>query len=482
MAMRRSMAWMAGGQAAFFIFQFAGSVVIARLLSPYDVGVFTIAMAVVGLVAIVQSVGLNSYLVRERELSAQTVSTAATINWILAFVIACLIALIGLVGEYFFQERGVREVLLVIAFVPLIGAITFVPVAMLEREGNFRALALVRIASTAFGLMLTIFLAVQGFRYMSLAYSQIATTILTNIIFLIVARRHLNFRLSLIGAREIAKYALQILTISGLGAVTVRCMDIVLGRLQGLHALGLYSRASGSHNMLWDSVHMIMARVAFVDFARHVADGGSLRERYLKVLESITGLLWPLFGCAAILAGPLVHMIFGEAWIGAAAPLALLCIASIIFTSIAMNDEIFVICHETGLQVRLMFIKTIVAVTLFVAGALHSLEAAAASRIGEALFMQFLNRPYLHRMIKAEAGDFKGVYVRSAIAAIAASTPPAALMIHWHFSTSVPIEQFILSCVCSAVLWLLALRFSGHFLFEEILRMMSKLYRKPQVN
>jgi O-antigen/teichoic acid export membrane protein len=481
MAIRRSMAWMTGGQVAFFVLQFIGSVVLARILSPYDVGIFAVAMAVVGLISILQAVGLNSFLVREHQLTPQTISTTDTVNWILAFMIAGIVVLIGLAGEYIFRERGVRDVLLIIAVVPLIGAMAFVPITMIEREGNFRMLALVRAGSTALGLVLTIILALQGFRYMSFAYSQIVTALLTNVTIMVIAKRHLNFRFSLIGARVIIKFGLQILATSGLRAASTRLMEIALGRVQGLAALGLYTRASGNHNMLWYSIQGIIGRVVFVDFARHVEDGGELRERYFKVLAIITGLLWPLFGAVAILAGPITLIIYGEAWLGAATPLALLCIASMVLASVAMMAEIFVLRHETGLQVRIVFKSTIVGVTLFVLGAFHSLEAAAASRIIDALFLQWLYRPHLSRMTGAQLGDFQRVYLSSALASVAACAPAAILMIFWRFSPTVPFEQLVLAYISGIALWFLALRLSGHFLYQEIARLISKFRNNPQV-
>ncbi len=45
---------------------------------------------------------------------------------------------------------------------------------MLEREGDFRTLALVKAGSTAIGIAITIVLALDGHRYMSFAYSQVA--------------------------------------------------------------------------------------------------------------------------------------------------------------------------------------------------------------------------------------------------------------------------------------------------------------------
>ena len=45
-SVRRSLAWMAVSQGGLFIIQFGTSLVIARLLTPYEMGVFAIAVAI----------------------------------------------------------------------------------------------------------------------------------------------------------------------------------------------------------------------------------------------------------------------------------------------------------------------------------------------------------------------------------------------------------------------------------------------------
>lgn len=470
MAVRRSLAWMAFGQGGYFLFQFLGSIAIARLLTPYDVGIFAIAMAVVGLVSVLQALGLNSYIVREKELTPEIVASAATVNAITSVVLALLIAAVGFAGGQLFGDPGVRDVLLVVAVVPLIGQFAFVPSAMLEREGDFRTIALVKAGSTAIGIIITIVLALAGYRYMSFAYSQVAAAILTNIILNLVARRHVTFRLSLQHWDGLWRFGLQIFAISGLNRMATRVMEIALGRITGLAALGLYSRASGNHNMLWDSIHSVVGRVVLVDFSRQIRAGGSLRAPYLRVLEMMTALFWPIFAGCGILAGPLILTLYGEPWLGAAAPFAMLCLASLIMVSTAMAGEMFVVHHETAHQVRIEMVRTVLGVGLFIAGCFHSLEAAAASRVAAALLGQMLYRPHLARMTGAVRGDFYRIYIRSAVATAAAVTPALALMALWRFSPRAPLLELAGAVALGVLLWLVTLRLMRHPLFGEMMR------------
>src|ERR1019366_1278350 len=145
---------------------------------------------------------------------------------------------------------------------------------------------------------------------------------------------------------------LHMLAISGVNMVAYRMAELVMGRMLGLSALGLYSRASGLNSLLWDNIYFLIVRVVFVDFAEQRRRGGSLRYSYLRILQMMTALLWPAFAGLAVISGPLVVTLYGEQWVAAAVPFSLLCLSSIVAVSIAMIWEVFVVCQETGRQAR----------------------------------------------------------------------------------------------------------------------------------
>ncbi len=475
MAVRRSLAWTSFGQACFMIMNFAGSIAVARLLGPFDMGVFAVAMAVVGLIGVIQALGLDTFIVRENELTPKIIQTAAAVNLTICLVMSTIVVGLALAGGALFQQAEVRDVLLVVAIVPIIGHFGFLPQAMMERTGDFRTLALLKACSTAFGLVITITLAAHGYRFMSLAYSQLATALVSNIAINIIARRHVTFRLSISEWRRISRFGFQMLAIAGVNRMATRLTELVLGRTLGVAALGLYSRASSNTGQLWDSVHGVIGRVVFVDFSNEVRAGRPLRDRYLKVLEVMSGLMWPLFGVVAVLAGPLIMLVYGERWTGASTPLALLCVSGIILVSTTMSWEVFVVYEETARQVRLEAFKTVIGTVLFVAGCFISLEAAAAARVAEAVLAQFLYRAHLIRLTKAPPAAFGAIYRRSGLVTLAAIAPALLLMLRWHFSSRVPIEQVALTLLVSGILWLAMLRATRHTLFHEILRLAQRL-------
>jgi O-antigen/teichoic acid export membrane protein len=57
MSTRRLLGWALGGQASSFVVTLLGSIILARLLSPREMGVYAIAVATVGILSILSTAG-----------------------------------------------------------------------------------------------------------------------------------------------------------------------------------------------------------------------------------------------------------------------------------------------------------------------------------------------------------------------------------------------------------------------------------------
>ena len=474
MSVRRSLAWMMVSQGGFFVLQFASSVVLARLLTPYDMGIYTAASAVIGILSILQAFGLSLFIIREPTLDPDLTASVFTINAILAVVLTAAIVALSSFGGAFLRDRGIQRVMLLLSVLPLVGIFEFLPATHIEREADFQTIALVNLLRAVVVAVVTVVLALAGLSYMSLAWGALAASVVGTVAFMLVGRRHVSFRVGLVAWPRIMRFGLQQIAIQGVNAISGRASEFLLGRLLGLSALGLYGRASNVNNMLWTNIHLVVGRVVLVDLAEQRRSGISLRVGYLRAVALITGLLWPCFAGLATLSAPLINVIYGKAWIAAAMPLAALAIAAILLISITMTWELFVVCNETSRQARFEFVRSTVGLILFVAGCLFSLTAAAVARVGEAAFSILLYRPHIERMTSTKLNDFMPIYRRSAVLTLAACGPALILMIVYDWSPQTPFPLVVMTVVLGFFGWLGAIRLLDHELADELRRLVVK--------
>jgi O-antigen/teichoic acid export membrane protein len=471
---RRSLAWVTLSQVAFFALQFGGSVVLAHLLTPYEMGIYAVAGALMGVLWMLQAFGLSGFVVREPELTRDIVAAVFSVNGAINSVIGAGMALIGLFGQQVAHEAGVRQILLVMSVLPVISTFEFMPAAVLERNAQFRDLAFIGTARNLVSTVVTVALAFAGYRYLSIAYAQIAGTIVSMTLANVLARRHVTFGLGVKDWRRVLSFGTRAMAISTVNSIAGKISDLSLGRFQGYAALGLYNRAGSLNGLLWDNIHLVVGRVLFVDFAQVKREGRSLRDRYLLTVEMMTGLLWPAFCGFATLAGPFILTVYGAKWTPAAQPLILLAAASIVQVSITMTWEIFVISDRLKEQTRIEFIRTAVGTALFVGACFVSITAAAAARLLDAIFSMLLYRPQLERMTDTRLADTGPIYARSALLTLLATAPALVLMAAHRGSPATPLPYVAGAIAVGVALWVAGLLALRHPLIEEARRLLDR--------
>ena len=475
---RRALAWSVYGQLFSYTVFFAGSVLIARLLSPHEMGVFAIAVATIGVLSTFVAFDIGTYVVRSTDLRPSTIDAAFTINGLLACTIAVAIFLLGWIEGTYLGSPDVATVLSVLAFTPLIGMFEFRPATMLRREMNFRALSLVAVAKTCLSTPLAVGLAFSGYSFMSLAYSNIAGAVLGVVCTNLVARRHASMRLSLHEGRQMMLFGVHMLSIGGMAGIASRLSEIFLGHMLGLAALGLYSRASSVAGILFENIYGAITRVVFVRLSDEFRETGSVRAVFANSFEIILAVMWPAQIGLAVLAGPAVYQLYGERWVGAALPLSVLMVAQSVVLCFGMNWELFVIRHETARQVRFEAVRAAVGLLTFGVGCLFSIAAAAVGRLAEAAFGCALYQPHMRRMAEMRPGEFARIYLTSAGLTAAAVLPSLLLMITTGWSPGTPPLLVSGAIGLGVTLWLLALAWRRHPLLGEIKSILGRVGRR----
>jgi len=223
---------MAAAQGSSFLMQFGASVFLARLLTPYEMGVFAVGAAIVGALGLLQAFGLQSMIVREENLTEDVIATAFSLNALICVSIAIAIAGLSFLGGLFLKDPGVQKVLLVLAISPLLEIFDFLPAAQLERGARFKAISIVNTIRGLVTSVVTVGLAVLGFKYMSIAYAQVTAQAVAVGLTCWIGRDFIRLRFGFKAFRGAARFGLQMLAIFGVSDLGRRSSEIIMARIQ----------------------------------------------------------------------------------------------------------------------------------------------------------------------------------------------------------------------------------------------------------
>jgi O-antigen/teichoic acid export membrane protein len=478
MALRKAIAWSVGGQTLSYLILFLASVVVARLLTPRDMGIFAATMALVGILNTLAAFGVATYVIRAKDFKQSTLDSAFTINAMLSCAVALAILLASFLAGRYFNSPDVARALVPLSISAVISIFEFRPVTVLQREMQFKQVAVIQTAKALISNTITITLAILGYSYMSLPYGNVAFALSGVVAANLLVRQHISVRLSMAEARAITSFGLQMMSITGIGMVVRRASDLILGNMMGLVTLGLYSRASSIATLIIDNAYTAVTRVLFVRLSEEHRTKGTVRDVFIASFEILTALLWPVQLGLAVLAGPAIYYLYGARWVGASLPLSILMIAQCVSLSLAMNWELFVLKGETARQTKMEFTIACVGMAFFVIGCMFNIVAAAGARLAEAFFGFTLYHRHMVRLSEARHGQVPKILARNAVLALVAVVPSFVLMLVERWSYQTPLYWIAAAVMTGILCWYLLLQKMTHPLGAEINQALGLRIRK----
>ena len=293
------------------------SMIIARLLTPADIGVFSVTMVLLGFVNTVRDMGAGAYLVQEKELTPDRVRAVWAVQLGLGIVLALLVLIASTPAASFYNEPRMRDIMLVVALNYAINPFGSLTYAWQIREMRFDALALVRFSATLAGAAVSVYLAWRGMGPMSLALGSLASTLVNATMAIYFRPKWFPWLPGLKEIRRVLAFGSQTTGASIIGTIAGSAPELLLGKLQGMTATGLYSRANGLvmmfHRLVMDGV----TSVAISWFAKQSREHGSISQPFLKATSYVTALGWAFSAGMVCMAHPAMRILYGDQWDGA---------------------------------------------------------------------------------------------------------------------------------------------------------------------
>ncbi|MFC3712661.1 oligosaccharide flippase family protein [Sphingoaurantiacus capsulatus] len=478
MSVRKSMAWSLTGSFGFFVVQFVASVIVARLLTPVEMGVYGVALAALTLLTAFQNLGFQSFIIRETDMDRATLGTVHSMAVLQALGLAVLLYAGAPLLADFLDEPRITHALRILSLYAIFVPVETLASGHLQKRGRFDLLTAMALSRVLVSAIASVALAYAGFSYASMPWGSVIGQVVATAAAFLLAGRDLAVRPTLSRWRAVWAYGSNILATMALANIFSRLPDIALGKLAGVAMVGLYGRASGIIESFNTGVMYGVQRVimkAMVDSRDQI---GRIDHVYLRAVRAATGLFWPMYAGLGVLATPVIVMVYGERWAAAAPVLALLCLAAIVQTGLVARQEVLIVTKHERVLPRLEGTRGVIGLGLFIAGASQGLAPAAASRIAEALAQHLLFVREIRGAIGSRFADIYRCYAGSAAVAAAAALP-AALLMQWRgWPATLPVGEMLSAIGAGILLWLAMLFIVGHELRHEVVKLLGTVRRR----
>jgi O-antigen/teichoic acid export membrane protein len=319
-------------------------------------------------------------------------------------------------------------------------------------------------------------LALLGYRYMSFAWASLFSGGLWVLLALWVRPDVSIFRPSLREWRKAIAFASYDSATAILNRLWEALPYVVLGRVLGVDAVGLYSRAVAVCS--WPERYLLagLGPVLLPAFSTHVREGRSLKAAYLKGIEYITCFTWPALILVAIFAHPIVPIVLGNQWTAAVPLVHIMSVALLAWFPAYLTYPALVASGGIRDTLTASVISLPVSALILASASRYGLRVVALSMLVTVPLQVVVAVTFIRRRVGLTWTEMLLAVRKSFI--VAASSGIAPLLLHGashRFDSTISLGTVPIGACLSLSGWLLGLRLTRHPVFSELLRATEKL-------
>lgn len=290
--------------------------VLARLLDTTDFGLMAIVMVVIGFSQMFIDMGVSNAIIYKQKITVKQLSSLYWLNIIIGVLFFILLIAVSPLISNIYENQKLTPLINLVAVTFLIKPWGQQFMVLLQKNMQFNAIAKTDIASRFISFIVVIVLAYKNFGVYSIAIGTIIFAIFSTIGYNFYGRNlykpklYLNIKL----LKDFLSFGLFQMGEKILQYFSSQFDTILIGKLLGIEILGIYNVAKNLVIKPSGIINPVVTKVTFPLMSMMNDNILQLKEVFLKTINYLSYVNFPVYFLIALLAKPIVFVMFGEEW------------------------------------------------------------------------------------------------------------------------------------------------------------------------
>jgi O-antigen/teichoic acid export membrane protein len=290
------------------------TIAVASFLTPADYGLFAMALTVISALQVFQEFGLGTAIVQRDDLSRGHLNAVFWIVSSLSLVVVLVLLLGAGAVARFYEHPELAGLVRLLSVTFLLSALGLVPYSLLTKEIQFKRRSLAETAGAMTAAVTSVVLAWLGYGVWALTFAYLLAAAVRNVGLAIAAGWMPGTEVAFRGVGAILRFGVHVTGASTIRSLAPVVNSIIIGRLLGGPALGLYSMADGIATGPHRVSSSVIQQLSLPIFSKLKHQEAQLQRYFLKISRFLALAAVPAHAGMVLVGGDLVAVFLPPQW------------------------------------------------------------------------------------------------------------------------------------------------------------------------
>ena len=346
-------------------------IIMAKFLSPVEFGVFGIALLTIGFFQAMTETGVSAYLVQAHEEEKEYVSSAWIISSARGAALFILTALVAYPVSVFFNSRASLIVILVAAFIPLFSGLENPAVAKFQRYLDFNREFFFRLSISIVDVVVASTLIIIYKSSLALISAVVLTTLFETVLSFVVISPRPRLIWETEKITKLFHFGKWLTAISSLSYFVEQMDSIVVGKVLGVGALGIYELAQKYSWQIMSDAGLVFSKVTFPLFSRIKTDNPRTKRALNRILLFAALIFGAMTIVLFIFSKEILLLFAGTRWLSANIPLKIFSFTGLITAFMAIITSLFLARAKQDITAKILLTRLVIIAVLIIPASLR---------------------------------------------------------------------------------------------------------------
>lgn len=361
------------GRYVTMVLEFVAVMVISRVLTPGELGVFSLAMGSIVIGQMLRDFGLSLYIIQEKDLTDEKIQGCFTISLVLCWGIAAVYYFLAPVLGRFYDNDNIELLVSILSINFLVIPFGTFVLSLLKREMRFQSVMVIDIVTAIVRSGGSIVMILLGVGVVSLAYASVIGALVT----VLMTFKHTNwlhYRINFTNIKDIAKFSSMISFTNILAELRHIIPEIVIGKYLSVESVAFYSKATSTTGLFSKLILQALSPAMQPYLAELRRSDIGLKAPILRIFSYVQVLSFPFYLFLYCFSEQVILLLYGPQWGGVSELLEVFSISMTIVSFFPLSDQILSVLGHAKYVMQLTLWLMLVRLAMIVAFVVLNME------------------------------------------------------------------------------------------------------------